>query len=1280
MKQPYGQVSRFTMIQAEERKTLTYESCSSRGYEIDQRIGQGGFGMVFRARQPAVGRQVAVKMILPHYADEEEFVERFDEEAKLVARLEHPHIVPLYDYWRGDDGAYLVMRWLNGGNLYESLQKKPWDIHTAANLLDQIAGALSLAHKQDVIHRDIKPENIMLDETGNAYLTDFGIAKDLIEGSSKTAPGIVVGSLLYIAPEQVQGKAASPHSDIYSLGIVMYELITGEHPFSSSNKASQIAKVLSEPIPLMRNAFPNLPEAVDDVIQRVTAKEPEQRYPDALAFSEAFRQAVLGVSEKIRVIAPAQPVVSDKKPTVKLPAFLDDEAEFVSQVVQKQVFVARENELEKLTRYLEQTLQKNGQVVFVSGGPGRGKTALADEFSRRAMEANPDLLVASGSCNAYADVGEPYLPFREVLGMLTGDIEPQWTAGRITTNQARRSWNSIPLAVQAMLDHGPNLPGIFLNKKILLSRVTSSVTEETPWVQDFRQEMDSQQNNTEGLEQSYIFEQFTNVLRALTQHHPLILILDDMQWADTASVGLLFHLGRRLEGLPIQILCTYRPEEVAIGRASTQIDLEKIERHPLEKLLSEFKRMFGDIWIDLSAVDHAEERKFVDALLDEDPSQLGEEFRDALFKHTNGHPLFTIELLRAMQERGDLVKQGNAWTQGPSLDWETLPAKVEGVIEERISRLDDELVETLSIASIEGMNFTPKVVASVLEIGERGLLRQLSRDLEARHRLVKEQDGESIGRQWLAKYRFTHAMIHQHIYTQISEGERRWLHTSVGEILEEIYAGYVDSIAARLMRHFKGDPIKELKYLEIAGNQAAFQFANKEALSLFDKALELIPENNHEVRFGVLLSRERVFDRRGDRLNQRKDLKELSRLVEIAGTPKLESGKSEVATRWARYTILTDNIEAASLAEKAVAQAGNENRKDVAVEAYTIWAEALRKQGDLSSARMQAEAGLALARENDDMRGESGLLNSLGLIALEKRDMDKALEYFKGSLSISHQIGNRQQEAQTINNLANIFGIVGDYENAGDYYQQALDIAREMGNRRGEGLVLGNLGWIASIQGDYSTASSYYEQNLNIARETDESYLEAYAAINLCMSTMWQGEYSQAMKYAKRGRKLARETGDRSGEAWALTFLGHVCLEMGYPDEADDSYQNALLIRKELEQKNLSTEPLAGLARVSQKRREMTLAQEQVNKILTYLDGGGTLDGVEEPLRVWLTCYQVLQEMGDSRVEEILENAHELLQKRASEIKDKSLRSTFLEKVPHHAEIVRAWEESQNAK
>jgi adenylate cyclase len=196
------------------------------------------------------------------------------------------------------------------------------------------------------------------------------------------------------------------------------------------------------------------------------------------------------------------------------------------------------------------------------------------------------------------------------------------------------------------------------------------------------------------------------VLRTLAKTHPLLLMLDDVQWADSASIGLLFHLGRRLEGSSILIACAYRPEEVALERAG--------ERHPLEKVLAEFKWSLGDVWVDLRRADEREGRSFVDALLDTEPNRLGEDFRRALFEHTGGHPLFTVEVLRAMQERGDLVPDAEGrWVEGPSLDWERLPARVEAMIAERIGRLDEELRDVLAVASVEGEWFTAQVVAQV---------------------------------------------------------------------------------------------------------------------------------------------------------------------------------------------------------------------------------------------------------------------------------------------------------------------------------------------------------------------------------------------------------------------------------------------------------------------------------------------------------------------------------------------------------------------------------------
>ncbi|MCB9453078.1 MAG: protein kinase [Anaerolineaceae bacterium] len=263
-----------------------------KGYELRERIGAGGFGAVFRAYQSTVGREVAVKVILASLTNQPEFIRRFEGEAQLVARLEHPHITPLYDYWRDPDGTYLVMRLLRGGSLRDALVNGPYDLRTAAQLLDQVAGALSLAHRNNVIHRDIKPGNILLDEDGNAYLTDFGIAKDLNLPGSNTQPDAIVGSLDYISPEQARSEPITPRTDIYSLGVTLYEVITGSHPFANLSPVERLYKHINDPLPEITTLDEELRENINQVIQKATAKNPEHRYPDALAFAAEFREAV----------------------------------------------------------------------------------------------------------------------------------------------------------------------------------------------------------------------------------------------------------------------------------------------------------------------------------------------------------------------------------------------------------------------------------------------------------------------------------------------------------------------------------------------------------------------------------------------------------------------------------------------------------------------------------------------------------------------------------------------------------------------------------------------------------------------------------------------------------------------------------------------------------------------------------------------------------------------------------------------------------------------------
>lgn len=270
------------------------QNTALKGYFLEERIGSGSFCAVYRARQTTINREVAVKIILPGYANHPDFIRRFESEAhQLIARLEHPHITPLIDCWRDLKGAYLVMRYLRGGSLRQSLEAESYGLNAISVLLDQIASALDFAHRANIVHRDIKPGNILLDEDGNAYLADFGIAGDLrMPAENRILTDAVIGSLDYISPEQARSEPVTPRTDIYNLGVTLYEMIVGEHPFKGASSIERLYQHINDPLPDIVGLPDDVRGNVNDVIQKATAKHPDKRYPDVLALATAFREGI----------------------------------------------------------------------------------------------------------------------------------------------------------------------------------------------------------------------------------------------------------------------------------------------------------------------------------------------------------------------------------------------------------------------------------------------------------------------------------------------------------------------------------------------------------------------------------------------------------------------------------------------------------------------------------------------------------------------------------------------------------------------------------------------------------------------------------------------------------------------------------------------------------------------------------------------------------------------------------------------------------------------------
>ncbi len=509
------------------------------------------------------------------------------------------------------------------------------------------------------------------------------------------------------------------------------------------------------------------------------------------------------------------------------------------KVIEESIFVARERELDQLNSFLELTLNGQGRVVFVTGETGCGKTALVQEFTRLAQDDHHDLVVAGGNCNAQTGIGDPYLPFREILELLTGDVEARWDAGTISGEHARRLWNTLPLTAEAISVSSPNLIDTFIPGSALLDRAMAYAPTQQEWHSRLIEIVESRPASSlvSGTHQSDIFEQYSRVLAALARSEPLVLVVDDLQWADLGSISLLFHLGRQIKGNRILIVCAYRPEEVALGRGG--------ERHPLVPVVNEFQREYGDSTVN---VDAADSLSFVEDLLDSEPYDLSQDFRSMFYRFTHGNPLFSLELLRGMQERGDLLRdQYGTWVEGQALDWETLPARVEAVIAERIGRLDGSLRAALRVASVEGHEFTAEAVARIRSVDEREMLAKLSRELDRKHRLIRSQSILRIDGQLLSRYRFRHFLFQKYLYGSLDDVKRVYLHEQVGNVLEDLYQVQVerptsDDLAPQLARHFQEARIieKAVFYLSKVGERALQLSAYQEAVSHFDRVLTVL--------------------------------------------------------------------------------------------------------------------------------------------------------------------------------------------------------------------------------------------------------------------------------------------------------------------------------------------------------------------------------------------------------------------------------------------------------
>ena len=480
-------------------------------------------------------------------------------------------------------------------------------------------------------------------------------------------------------------------------------------------------------------------------------------------------------------------------------------------------FVKREQELEKLENLLQASINGQGNSAFISGGAGSGKTTLALEFIRRAQEKFPSLIVSGGNCLPYTSQGNPYSIFQDMLTLLAGEVEQRWAGGILTGENLNRLFAFLPTALQILIDTSPDLVSAFIPSLNLSSKVwayknqgpnTASLLVKL-LLQDFYTE------NPRNLDQELIFTQNLKALQAISAQRPLLLLLDDLHWADPSSIRLLSYLLNHTGHNRIMLLGTYCPQKL-------ERDWQA-QDSTLKESLDSLGRLDNDHWIDLDQALQREGQSFTNAYLSLETSHLSERAIKEIYRITANQPLFLDEYLHEIKENGALYRdEENYWADSEDLfDHEKQPGCLDAVIEARLNRLSQELRRAVEVASVAGIEFSIEVVASVLQM-EFAALIQLFMSESNHQGIVIPLGLYQSGPHHLSWFRFRHSLFQKVLYNQLSEPERMFIHGEIGASMERIYGKSADKVSNQLAWQFEqaGNIDKAAYYIKKATERA----------------------------------------------------------------------------------------------------------------------------------------------------------------------------------------------------------------------------------------------------------------------------------------------------------------------------------------------------------------------------------------------------------------------------------------------------------------------------
>ncbi|HVN53530.1 MAG TPA: protein kinase [Anaerolineaceae bacterium] len=721
-------------------------------YRVIAELGRGGMGVVYNAHDELLDRDVAVKVLSASELGSQGRA-RLLHEARAAARLNHPNIINVYDAGEMDGSSYIVMELLHGDSLYE---RRPTSLAEILTVARQILAALGHAHSHGIVHRDLKPENVFLTPEGVVKLTDFGLAHSV--ASRVSVDGAIIGTVFYLPPEQALGQTVDGRSDLYSLGAMLYELLTGRLPFSASDPLVVVSQHLYAPVVPPRTYAPDLPPALDSLILRMLAKKPEDRPATAAEVLQAINELGIDVSGQAR-------------PPLEL--ILPETISPVHRLVLDRM-VGRERELEE-ARGLWMSAQGGvSQVLTVSGETGIGKTPFIRDVT--AMVRMSSGLALMAEC--YSEGTTPYAPV------------VQWLrAGLPLLSPGALSGAALAALVHFVSELAVNYPDM---------PVLAPVEPRA--------------------EQQRLFESFAAFCAALSAQAPLLLVVEDIHWADSGTLYLIRHLARRARAgrLPLMIVLTYREEDLNQCPSFQEIlfDLNH------ERLLYRIK---------LARFNHDQTRQILEVMFQQ---EVPEDFVDGIYRETEGNLFYMEEVVKSLVEEGKICIDCGQW-ELPAMTDLQIPQSVRLAIETRLEKLSPSAREALRLAAIIGREFDFVTLRHASDLDEETLIEAL--ELAAQTRLIEEIPGR--GQAHEERFAFAHSLIPATLREGLSGMRRHRLHRRVVSAIEKLRPEDYETLAYHAEQ--AGDEDCARTYFELAGKRALEVFANQEAYRYLQIALDI---------------------------------------------------------------------------------------------------------------------------------------------------------------------------------------------------------------------------------------------------------------------------------------------------------------------------------------------------------------------------------------------------------------------------------------------------------